>query len=503
MASLDSSIRSAARATSSAYKRLPIRWRLAGGSAALTLVILLRLRGDRRRRSRRGGIQSDFNRQVAEAADQLAAVEPRAASSNERQAAACSTRAELPDSSTTTPRPQHAAVRVVTPTATTLATRRRTRRTFGPPLAPTVEFDGLARRDAARSTSAAVRRRVYVQYARRISDVEATANRVRFFLALGVLGGAALALLAGLATARRAMEPIAELTEAARDDRAHARPVACGSRTPRPTTRSPSWRATLDGMLHALDDARAETEATLARQREFVADASHELRTPLTSVLANLELLEEDARRRAARGRGVRPALLAPDAPAGGRPAAARPRRRRPRSRRTAPVDLSDVVTEAAAELEPVAGDHEISVSAPPGATIDGRARRAAPAGAEPDGERAAPHRSRARPWRRRVERAQRRGRARRSRTTARASRRSCTTRCSSASSAARATARARPGSGSRSSARSRSRTTGRSRSRSRWTAAAPASSCASRPTRPPSADAPPDRGVRLSRCSP
>ena len=40
MASLDSSIRSAARATSSAYRRLPIRWRLAGGSAALTLVIL-------------------------------------------------------------------------------------------------------------------------------------------------------------------------------------------------------------------------------------------------------------------------------------------------------------------------------------------------------------------------------------------------------------------------------------------------------------------------------
>ena len=45
-------------------------------------------------------------------------------------------------------------------------------------------------------------------------------------------------------------------------------------------------------MLHALDDARGETEAALARQRQFVADASHELRTPLTSVLANLELLE-------------------------------------------------------------------------------------------------------------------------------------------------------------------------------------------------------------------
>ena len=71
MASLGSSIRSAARATSSAYRRLPIRWRLAGGSAALTLVILcgfaviVGVLTTRR-------IQSDFSRQVAAAADELA-----------------------------------------------------------------------------------------------------------------------------------------------------------------------------------------------------------------------------------------------------------------------------------------------------------------------------------------------------------------------------------------------------------------------------------------------
>ena len=38
MESLGSYIRSAARATFSAYRRLPVRWRLGGGSAALTLV---------------------------------------------------------------------------------------------------------------------------------------------------------------------------------------------------------------------------------------------------------------------------------------------------------------------------------------------------------------------------------------------------------------------------------------------------------------------------------
>ena len=45
-------------------------------------------------------------------------------------------------------------------------------------------------------------------------------------------------------------------------------------------------------MLRSLDAARAEREAAMQKQREFVADASHELRTPLTSVLANLELLQ-------------------------------------------------------------------------------------------------------------------------------------------------------------------------------------------------------------------
>ncbi len=48
-------------------------------------------------------------------------------------------------------------------------------------------------------------------------------------------------------------------------------------------------------MLQELDAARTETDETIKRQREFVADASHELRTPLTSILANLELLEHSA----------------------------------------------------------------------------------------------------------------------------------------------------------------------------------------------------------------
>src|SRR5919197_264855 len=67
---LDSSIRSAAQATYSAYKRQPIRWRLAGGSAALTLVILCGFAvivGTLTTRA----IYDNFNRQVASTADRL------------------------------------------------------------------------------------------------------------------------------------------------------------------------------------------------------------------------------------------------------------------------------------------------------------------------------------------------------------------------------------------------------------------------------------------------
>src|SRR5207248_342129 len=79
---------------------------------------------------------------------------------------------------------------------------------------------------------------------------------------------------------------------------------------------------TLDDMLGSLAASRAETEAALARQRQFVADASHELRTPLTSILANLELLADDldgergeAARSALRSKGQVVLTVADDGP--------------------------------------------------------------------------------------------------------------------------------------------------------------------------------------------
>ena len=214
--------------------------------------------------------------------------------------------------------------------------------------------------------------RIYIQYARRLSDVQATANRVKVFLGLGVLGGAALALLAGLSTATRAMAPITRLTEAARSIARTPRPVAAHPAPPVRGRGGRARRARSRACCTRWTSARAETEAALARQREFVADASHELRTPLTSVLANLELLEEELEgepREAAASalrssrrmrRLVADLLLLARADAG--------RRAAPH----VPLDLSEVLTEAAGELEPVAGDHPITVSAAPGAQVEG-----------------------------------------------------------------------------------------------------------------------------------
>jgi signal transduction histidine kinase len=318
-----------------------------------------------------GRIQDDFNQQVVQSADKLASTvrlqayvdssgethlrrEPKSASPN------------LVDYASS----QNAGVRVVTQSGYPLA-RTDNAPNWGPVVAQSVEVDGW--RVETRKifiTGDGLISSAFLQYGRRLSDVQATVNRVRLFLAFGVLGGALLALLAGLAVARRAMEPIAQLTDAARRI----------TRTRDPSERIPHPEAedevaelagTLDQMLHSLDDARGETEAALARQREFVADASHELRTPLTSVLANLELLEEELegeQREAAASalrssrrmrRLVADLLLLARADAG----RAAPHR---------PVDLAEIVTDAAAELEPVAGDHEISVSASRGAAVDG-----------------------------------------------------------------------------------------------------------------------------------
>jgi signal transduction histidine kinase len=230
-------------------------------------------------------------------------------------------------------------------------------------------FNELGYRAVVRRVKAEPDGDIMLLYARPVSDVDHTLSKVRVFLLLGVLGGTFLALLAGLANAQRAMRPVAQLTDAAREV----------ERTRDPSRRIPHPQAedevaelarTLEGMLGALDGARGDTEAMLQRQRQFVADASHELRTPLTSVLANLELLAEElngeqadtaqaALRSTRRMRRLVGDLLLL--------ARADDKRGLPRRR----TDLGDVLTEAASELGPVAGDHQLSID-PERAIVNG-----------------------------------------------------------------------------------------------------------------------------------
>jgi signal transduction histidine kinase len=368
MASLGSYTRSAARATFSAYRGLPIRWRLAGGSAALTFVILAgfaAIVGVLTTRQVRG----QFDAEVSSAADNLA--NELSLNYDRTSSLECNRTVHLSDYASA----EHAQIRIFdVGTGEVKCTQNRTFKP-GTPVPPSVRpafpmprhpgtYGEFGYRVVAREVNAEPDGNLILLYARPVSDTDHTIARVRLFLILGVLGGTILALLAGLANAQRAMRPVAQLTDAAREI----------ERTRDPSGRLPHPQAddevaelarTLEGMLAALDSERSTTEAMLVRQREFVADASHELRTPLTSVLANLELLAEElegdqadtahaALRSTRRMRRLVGDLLL----------LARADARRDHSRRR--TDLADVLTDVAAELGPMTEDHELTIDAEP-----------------------------------------------------------------------------------------------------------------------------------------
>jgi two-component system, OmpR family, sensor kinase len=364
MASLDSFIRSAARATYSAYRSVPIRWRLAGGSAALTLVILASFAGIVGVLTNRQ-VRTQFNDQESSAVSRLSA-ELNGKLTMKGTALECNP-ASLEEYATA----EHANIRFFDSSdgqllcsAPALSTRFK--------LAPdrssgTFTQDGY--RVEVRQLAVKPIGTVKLLYALPLSDVDHTLARVRVFLLLGVLGGAVLALLAGLFVSARAMRPIVELTDSAREIERTRDP---SQQLPHPEAEDEiaELARTLESMLMALDSARSDTQAMLDRQREFVADASHELRTPLTSVLANLELLTEElygeqaetaeaALRSTRRMRRLVGDLLL----------LARADARRVQPRR--PTDLAEVLIEAASELGPMAERHEVSIDAEP-AIVDG-----------------------------------------------------------------------------------------------------------------------------------
>jgi two-component system, OmpR family, sensor kinase len=346
--------------------RIPIRWRLGLTSAALTCLILSGF-GILVGQLTISRIRSDFNNELAAGVDEL---RDRIALSID-----ASTRtivAVRPDLNLFAA-PNHAVIRVLDEDGTILAATSGAPN-IGFPLPPRgsqvagyrVESRVV---DLHPRGAPAFDFEVTIQYARRVSDLESTIGRVRLFLLLGVLGGTGLALVAGLLLARRAMTPIAGLTATAREI-ARTRDPSQSMPEPVAEDEVAELAGTLQDMLDALEAAREETEGALARQREFVADASHELRTPLTSILVNLELLAEvldgdrgEAARSALRSSRrmrhlVGDLLLLARADAN-------------RTVRHEPTDVGQVLVDAAAELEPVADGHELTVDARP-AVVDG-----------------------------------------------------------------------------------------------------------------------------------
>jgi signal transduction histidine kinase len=358
---LDATERAVQRISAS-FDRLPIRLRLAATSALLTFVILcafaLAVGWITVHR-----VRADFNRQVTDTADQLRSQLHISIGS----ALGHGVLVEPPLATWAAPA-DHAAIRIFTLGGRVIAQEPAHAPSLGEPrlLPATVHGYRVVSRPIPVHVAGTdeVLGELVIQYGKRVSDTEATVARVELFLLVGVLFGTGLALLAGLAIARRAMAPIAELTSTAAEI----------ARTRDPSRRVPAPEAddevaelarTLQGMLQELDAARADTEAMLARQRRFVADASHELRTPLTGVLANLELLAESLH--GEQGEAARSALRSSQRMrrlVGDLLLLARTDVGRVVARE--PCDLADVVVEAAGELGPVSGDHDIVLEVHP-----------------------------------------------------------------------------------------------------------------------------------------
>jgi two-component system OmpR family sensor kinase len=343
---------------------IPIRWRLALLSAGLTLVILSgfavvigQVTSSR--------VRSDFNNEEAAAVDDLSDRIRFEVTTDGPQLV----RPDLDEYAAS----NKAVIRILQ-TSGEFERQTKDAPNFGILLPRTARVGGFRVETRRRGvlvsgTKGRVAVPLVIQYARRVSDVEATVRRIRLFLGAGVLGGTLLSLLGGVLLGRRAMAPIAGLTAAAHDIE-RTRDPSKSLPQPRADDEVAELAHTLQAMLDGLEASREETEGALDRQRQFVADASHELRTPLTSILANLELLADvldgepgEAARSALRSsqrmrRLVGDLLLLARADAN---------RQQPRE----PTDISRVLVEVASELGPVSDGHHLTVDADD-AIVDG-----------------------------------------------------------------------------------------------------------------------------------
>lgn len=115
-----------------------------------------------------------------------------------------------------------------------------------------------------------------------LESADAILNQLRLYLALGILIGTTLGVVAGLALTRVVLRPLDRISRT-------AEAISAGELDRR--LHLPPGRNEVARLGHAFDSMVDRLASALEAQRRFVADASHELRTPLTSLEGLSEML--------------------------------------------------------------------------------------------------------------------------------------------------------------------------------------------------------------------
>jgi len=124
--------------------------------------------------------------------------------------------------------------------------------------------------------------RLYLEEITSLGAADDVLNQLRLYIALGIILGTVICLIAGLGLTRLILRPLERMART-------AQAIAAGDMNRR--LRLPPGRNEIARLGSAFDHMVDRLASALEAQRRFVADASHELRTPLTSLEGLSEML--------------------------------------------------------------------------------------------------------------------------------------------------------------------------------------------------------------------